>query len=105
MLGTFPKIASFIKKYYFSITMKTELVTTLKRKATKLLAELREEKEPVLITEYGKPSAYLVDVEHFEKIQKKLELLEGLARGEKAILEDRVIPHDEAKKRMQRWLK
>jgi prevent-host-death family protein len=84
--------------------MKTELVTTLKRQATKLLKELREEKEPVLITEHGKPSAYLVDVEHFEQIQKKLKLLEGLARGEKAILEDRIVPHSEAKRRMSRWL-
>jgi prevent-host-death family protein len=65
--------------------MKTELVTTLKRQATKLLAELREKKEPVLITEHGRPSAYLVDVDHFEEIQKKLELFEGLARGEKAM--------------------
>ncbi|MEX0770256.1 MAG: type II toxin-antitoxin system Phd/YefM family antitoxin [Balneolaceae bacterium] len=84
--------------------MKTELVTTLKRHATKLLEELHKEKEPVLITEYGKPSAYLVDVDHFEQIQQKLKLLEGLARGEKAILEDRVVSHDEAKKRMSRWL-
>lgn len=85
--------------------MKTELVTTLKRQATKLLAELREDKEPMLITEHGKPSAYLVDVDHFEQIQDRLELLEGLARGEKAILEDRIVPHKEAKKQMQRWLK
>ena len=85
--------------------MKTELVTTLKRHATQLLKELHREKEPVLITEHGKPSAYLVDVDHFEQIEKKLKLLEGLARGEKAILENRVIPHDEAKKRMARWLK
>lgn len=85
--------------------MKTELVTTLKRQATKLLAELREEKEPVLITEHGRPSAYLVDVDQFEEKQKKLELLEGLARGEKAILEDRIVPHKQAKKRMERWLK
>ncbi|MDX1640907.1 MAG: type II toxin-antitoxin system Phd/YefM family antitoxin [Balneolaceae bacterium] len=84
--------------------MKTELVTTLKRNATKLLKELHKEKEPVLITEHGKPSAYLVDVDHFEQIQKKLKLLEGLARGEKAFLEDRVVPHEEAKKRMSRWL-
>lgn len=85
--------------------MKTELVTTLKRQATKLLKELKEEKEPVLITEQGKPAAYLVDVDHFEYIQKKLKLLEGLARGEKAILEDRVVSHVDAKKRMERWLK
>ena len=85
--------------------MKTELVTTLKRHATKLLEELHREKEPVLITEHGKPSAYLVDVDHFEQIEKKLKLLEGLARGEKAILENRLVSHEEAKKRMAGWLK
>ena len=84
--------------------MKTELVTTLKRQATKLLKELSEEKEPVLITEHGKPSASLADVDHFEQIQKKLKLLEGLARGEKAIFEDRIVSHVDAKKRMARWL-
>ena len=72
--------------------MKSELFTTFKRQATKLLKEIGEEKEPVLITEHGKPSAYLVDVEHFEQIQKKLKLLEGLARGEKAILKEREYP-------------
>jgi len=48
--------------------MKTELVTTLKRQATKILSELHETKEPVLITEHGKPSAYLVDFEDFEQL-------------------------------------
>jgi len=84
--------------------MKTEPVTTLKRQAKKLLKELREQKEPVLITEHGKPSAYLVDVDYFEQLQKKLKLLEGIARGEKAILEDRIVSHADAKKRMARWL-
>ncbi len=84
--------------------MKTELVTTLKRQATKLLAELHREKEPVLITEHGKPSAYLVDVDSFENLLRRIKLLEGLARGEKAILESRVISHDNAKKKMSRWL-
>ncbi|MBO6534623.1 MAG: type II toxin-antitoxin system Phd/YefM family antitoxin [Balneolaceae bacterium] len=85
--------------------MKTELVTTLKREATKVLKELREQKEPVLITEHGKPSAYLVDVEHFESLQKKVALLEKLARGEKAISEGRIISNDQAKERLSRWLK
>ncbi|MGM0506052.1 MAG: type II toxin-antitoxin system Phd/YefM family antitoxin [Bacteroidota bacterium] len=84
--------------------MKTELVTTLKRQATKILEELRQGKEPVLITEHGKPSAYLVDVDYFEQLQKKVTLLEGIARGEKAILEGRIVSHEDAKKRMSRWL-
>ncbi|MBW2651325.1 MAG: type II toxin-antitoxin system Phd/YefM family antitoxin, partial [Deltaproteobacteria bacterium] len=46
--------------------MKTELVTTLKRHATRVLADLRDSGEPILITEHGKPSAYLVDVDSYE---------------------------------------
>jgi len=57
-----------------------------------------------LITENGKPSDYLVDIDHFEQIQKKLKLPEGLARSKKAIIEDRVFPHTDAKKRMARWI-
>ena len=67
--------------------MKTELVTTLKRQATKILLELRKSKEPVLITEHGKPSAYLVDFEDFESQQRRLQILEGIARGESAAFE------------------
>jgi len=34
--------------------MRTELVTTLKRRATEILSELENEKTPMLITQYGK---------------------------------------------------
>ena len=84
--------------------MKTELVTTLKRKATKILSELHDTKETVLITEHGKPSAYLVDTDAYEMMENRMEILEGIARGELAILENRVVKHSEAKKRMKKWL-
>ena len=71
--------------------MRTELVTTLKRKATELLNELSRDKEPILITQYGLPSAYLVDVDSFENLQDKIQLLEGIARGERAIEEGRTL--------------
>jgi len=86
--------------YHF---MKTELVTTLKRQATKILAELHESKEPVLITEHGQPSAYLIDVGDYEMMQKRMLILEGLARGETAIQNNRV--YTKAKEKMSKWLK
>ncbi|MCU7800814.1 MAG: type II toxin-antitoxin system Phd/YefM family antitoxin [gamma proteobacterium symbiont of Lucinoma myriamae] len=85
--------------------MKIELVTTLKRQATKILAELHESHEPVLITEYGQPSAYLVDFKDFELMQKRIKILEGIARGERAVLENRVYNPKEAKEKMNKWLK
>ena len=84
--------------------MKTELVTTLKRQATRVLADLRDSGEPILITEHGKPSAYLVDVESFEFMQNRMNLLEGIARGERAILENRTLSQANARKKMKRWL-
>ena len=85
--------------------MRTELVTTLKRQATKILERIRVEKEPLLITEHGKAAAYLVDVESYEANEKRMRLLEGLARGEQAIADGRVISNDQAKAKFEKWLK
>jgi prevent-host-death family protein len=85
--------------------MRTELVTTLKRQATELLSELERNKEPILITQHGVPSAYLVDVKTFESLQTRMSMLEGIARGEKAIEEGRTLSHSQARRRMARWLK
>jgi len=85
--------------------MRIELVTTLKRQATKILADLHKSKEPILITEHGKPSAYLVDVKDYELMQDRMRLLEGLSRGERAIQEGRTLTQKEAKKAMAKWLK
>lgn len=85
--------------------MRTELVTTLKRQATELLSDLERDKQPILITQHGLPSAYLVDVESYELLQQRMAVLEGIARGEMAAAEGRVITHAQAKARMARWLK
>ncbi len=85
--------------------MRTELVTTLKRQATELLGDVERSREPILITQHGLPSAYLVDVESYELMQRRMKLLEGIARGEKAIEEGRTVLHAQAKQRLSRWLK
>ena len=85
--------------------MRTELVTTLKRQATELLSDIERDREPILITQHGLPSAYLVDVESYELLQRRMSILEGIARGELAIAEGRAVPHAQAKVRLARWLK
>ena len=85
--------------------MRTELVTTLKRQATELLSDIERDKEPILITQHGLPSAYLLDVETYQLMQQRMAILEGIARGEQALAESRVATHAQAKKRLARWLK
>ena len=77
--------------------MKIELVTTLKRQAAKILAELHDSKEPVLITDHGKPSAYLIDFNDYKMMQDRMCILEGVARGEAAIKDTRTYTQSEAK--------
>ena len=84
--------------------MKTHLVTTLKRRATGILTELVKDQTPVLITQHGVPTAYLVDVTTFEALQNRMRVLEGIARGERAIQDGRTSTHAQAKRRLARWL-
>lgn len=85
--------------------MRTELVTTLKRQATDLLADIERNKQPILITQHGLPSAYLVDVETYQLQQERMAILEGIARGEMAIAEGRTLTQAQAEKRLAKWLK
>jgi prevent-host-death family protein len=84
--------------------MKTELVTTLKRKATEIITHLQDDRDPILITQHGKPAAYLIDVETFEGLQRKLSILEGIALGEQAIRDGRTVSQADAKLRFAKWL-
>ncbi len=78
-------------------------VTELKRYATRIIAELDESRTPMLITERGRAAAVLLDVESYRSMLRKLELLEGIARGERAVAEGRVVSHRDARKRLERW--
>ena len=62
--------------------MRTELVTTLKRKATEIIADLEQNQIPVMITQHGRPAAYLLDVHTYTALNERLTILEGIARGD-----------------------
>ena len=64
-----------------------------------------QSESPALQVQENGVAAYVVEAKTYEAMQKRLNLLEGLARGEKAIAEGRVVTHARAKKRMARWLK
>lgn len=85
--------------------MRTELVTTLKRQATGLLADVERDRQPILITQHGLPSAYRVDVETCETLLSRMAVLEGIARGEQAVAEGRAVTHRQARDRLARGLK
>jgi PHD/YefM family antitoxin component YafN of YafNO toxin-antitoxin module len=58
---------------------------------------LCESKGPILITEHGQPSAYLLDVADYELMVERMKILEGIAKGEQAICEGRTADMSQAK--------
>ena len=43
-------------------------------------------------------------MQSYEGLHRRIAVLEGIARGERAVDEGRIVSHAEAKKRMKRWL-
>ena len=84
--------------------MASAAVTQIKRHATRIIAELQATREPVVITEHGRSAAVLLDVETWDELRRRVALLEGIARGERAFAEGRVVSHATARKRLRRWL-
>lgn len=84
-------------------TPRLEPVTEVKRRATEIIAGVRADGYPVIITERGRSAAVLIDIDSYDALLSRLEVLEGVARGERAIREGRVVSHAAAKRRMRRW--
>lgn len=60
-----------------------EPVTTLKRDAAGLIERARERASPIVITQNGRPTAVLQDVESYERQRRALLLLKLMAQAER----------------------
>lgn len=79
-------------------------VTDIKRHAVEIIAQLRSDRIPVLITERGREAAVMLDVGTYRGMLKRLELLESIAEGERDFREGRSSTHEEVVERMaKRW--
>ncbi len=76
-------------------------VTEVKRRATELIKELQETKQPMLITQHGRAAAVMMDIESYELMQRRMEIMEAIAQGERALAEGRMIPHETVMKELR----
>ncbi len=73
-----------------------EPVTTLKSKSAELVRRARETGQPIIITQNGKATAVLQDVESYQRQRKALLLLKYLARGDREYREGKLLSDSEA---------
>jgi prevent-host-death family protein len=67
-------------------------ISYLKANAAKVLTQLAERREPLVITQNGEAKAVLQDVASFEETQETLALLKILAIGQQDVEEGRIKP-------------
>jgi prevent-host-death family protein len=77
-----------------------EPVTVLKTRSAELIRRARESGQPVIITQNGRPTAVLQDVESFQRQRHALLLLKALVQGDQAYKDGRSVSHAEAQKRI-----
>jgi len=81
-----------------------EPVTVLKTRSAELIRQARESGQPIIITQNGKPTAVLQDVESFQRQREALTLLKILTKGDQELTAGKGISHDEALQRIERKL-
>lgn len=67
-------------------------ISYLKANAAEVLANLADQREPMIITQNGEAKAVLQDVASFEESQETLALLKILALGKQDVAEGKVRP-------------
>jgi prevent-host-death family protein len=60
-------------------------VSDLRQDAAKVLKQLRNQKEPLVITQRGRAAAVIISVEAYEKSEHEKEILRLLAKGDREI--------------------
>jgi prevent-host-death family protein len=76
-------------------------ISYLKAHAAEIVRKLGEKREPLIITQNGEAKVVIQDIESYEQIQETLALLKILALGMRQIEEGKVLPADEAIKRLR----
>lgn len=85
-------------------TQDVEPITTLKRDASQLIARATNRQSPIVITQNGRATAVLQDVESFERARRALLLLKMMVQGERDYEQGRTLTSKQAKARLRKVL-
>ena len=81
-----------------------EPVTVLKSRSSQLIQQAHDSQQPIVITQNGRATAVLIDIQAYERQRKALHLLKVLSQGDQAYRHGRHIGHSEAQKHFGRKL-
>ena len=78
-----------------------EPVTVLKARSAEIIRRVRRTRRPVVITQNGKPTAVVQDVESFDRQRQALTLLLALMQGDRDYRAGRTAPDEAVDRRIR----
>lgn len=71
-------------------------ISDFRLRTAELLAKARKTKRPIILTQRGRSAAVLEDIHEYERRAERLELLEAIVVGLRAVEQGEVISHTKA---------
>jgi prevent-host-death family protein len=78
-------VQKYNRRYHMGKLSNIIPISDLRQDAAKLLKKLRNNKEPLIITQRGRATAVIIGVDAYEESEHEKELLRLLVRGEREI--------------------
>lgn len=75
-------------------------LTEFRANVAAFVQRVKKTKRPLVITQHGRSSAVLLDVEEYESLIAKIEILQDIQLSEKQISEGHSIDHGEVKEKI-----
>ena len=79
-------------------------LTEFRANVAAFVQKVRKTKRPLVITQHGRSSAVLLDVEEYESLLEKIEILQDIQSSEKQIIEGNALDHSEMKDKISEIL-
>jgi prevent-host-death family protein len=83
--------------------MKLVPVTEVKRRATEVIASLKKNQGAVMVTEHGREAAVMVGVDTWNNLQRRLQVMDLVAKGVADLRAARIISQEDAKARLAKF--
>ena len=87
-----------------SISNNIEPLSGFRKKSTDFIKRIKNDKQPIILTQHGKSAAVLMDVSEFERFIKKMEMLEDVLEAKQQVEKGLMYSFDEARDRIEKHL-
>lgn len=78
-------------------------MSALSQQTQRLVEQVQTTKRPLVITKRGQLAAVLVDAAEYEQQQRRLALMERIARGKLDVVEGRTYTQEEVESLLDEW--